>query len=1219
MVAPTFIRTFQALYGLSSTSDAGLPGYWGGYYSGIAENPQHTLSLLDAWNGSSGIYLFLNTTPSNGSDFLNQLQTAIPRLSPTDHLRVLWIQNPNDAWQYWRTFTINATPDSPTSAPQTWHVELNTTFMLGSYGIELKYNTQLTLLNQDALGYGIGIEAGGLSFQANGWTWAADASNQSQIPWAGPRLGLFQSQISLNHGNSTIDDFARLGLMLRYAAPSLGTSEDHFRAFKLGEMRFLSMPLLTQGNMVVPLLLWFDPINPLDPNRGSLEFVVPGSANTFLSAFSTHRGYSVKLTPLAGSHPFGSPRFVLNSTPVYVSTDHSPCPIQEYHFTLDGLFTITIDDPNPHLDPNESYQLLLGLSGYEYVTLPSLPSRGGNLFFQAGQNAYISVNPLQNGSDSSPTLNAHATTAYLTVLPAVAGNAGLKYYAQPKQAPLYYANPEATGPFLDYYEIQAASLPVYMLGTSMALPKVLPAGAYRMTMPMDIDWVQAIEAAILAPLRRKAIGKMGNLATTGIPASATNPDPPPMAVTPQGLVMQLTTDSKNLDAVQIAHMPQSVHKEVVFTQVLGGFRTALQSNQLFMVASNVDTLMSGTSVSYRLTSDNLEDLIAAGIPETQAQTIITAAGDAIYRTENEFVTAVGTAAGDQMGAVESVAGLLKTDIEGWTFQLSPRSWRLGSSPTVLIFKYNNSALTELIRNTASWGWDEVAQTTDSNHEPFSNPLRPTQDKLIEILTQARRIAENPDTPAQNPYKIFYNEVANNPQWNGVLFFNVPIDITEMPESMRFLAAGVDPKTFFAHHIGFSVTPYLVELGSVQLQQTAAFGLVDYNDPTDLVASETIPYGFKTMQLQVRFANAQIADFNASVELMINQFYSSAVIKENPARGNNLILAGSFQRVGSIPTYSFTLQDENIFTSQNSALLSVEVLGVTLNTGAEDAHENMATTFTLWGYFRFLDVTGFDLFSYGPLVGDSMQDGYLSFSNLKIVMGFNLAHPGNQNFVGLETAVRFDTSNPKSQPRPNSLAHKFPLNLIGLIAAPNQGDQTPEELGYTSISSPFEQTPMNAPWYGLNCEVDLGTLGALAGSAGIQLNILMAWSPGLEQNNAPVYIGIRIGNTSVFGGSFPLQGVLKLGFRSFQFQTYESAPGISAYALRLHRFALSILAWNFPPGNSDIILFGNPDNPTSSLGWYAAYTQDKPKEPNINPPPERIRRRTLSGRRTPPIQ
>jgi hypothetical protein len=502
-----------------------------------------------------------------------------------------------------------------------------------------------------------------------------------------------------------------------------------------------------------------------------------------------------------------------------------------------------------------------------------------------------------------------------------------------------------------------------------------------------------------------------------------------------------------------------------------------------------------------------------------------------------------------------------------------------------------------------------------------------------MLAAARLRAIDPEVPPTDPYAVFYNEIASNPQWNGVLFLNAPVDFTQMPEALQFMAAGVDATKFYAHHIGFSVTPYDALDGVIRLGQTAAFGLIDYNDPQDLVASATIPFGFKTLQMQVRFANARVADFSAKVELMVNQLFGSWLAKTAQARGNNLILDGSYQRVGGAPSYTFALEPDNVFMTGNAALIAIDILSARLETSSTPVEGVLTSRFVLSGQLQFTEIEGFDLFSYG--IGADGFVGHLAFDGLAVGMSFPLATPEQQSFHLTESAIAFDTAGAATEARPASLAENFPIQLLGLVASPNLSSPgtpptgaTPGDLGYTSISAPLDQTPLTAPWYGLSFALDMGTLGALSGAIGLKIEILAAWAPvppGSAQ--APVFLGIKLGVSNAINGSLPLQGVLKLGFRSFMFETYTTSQGQLAYLLRMRRFALSLLIWSFPPGNADLLLFGAPGAPKSSLGWYAAYAKQDSKKKTARvegaAAPALVAaydpaRRALSGRRTPPV-
>ncbi|MFD0391183.1 hypothetical protein ACFQ4K_30470 [Tistrella bauzanensis] len=157
---------------------------------------------------------------------------------------------------------------------------------------------------------------------------------------------------------------------------------------------------------------------------------------------------------------------------------------------------------------------------------------------------------------------------------------------------------------------------------------------------------------------------------------------------------------------------------------------------------------------------------------------------------------------------------------------------------------------------------------------------------------------------------------------------------------------------------------------------------------------------------------------------------------------------------------------------------------------------------------------------------------------------------------------------------------------------------PDAAGFVSISAPIQQGKLTQPWYGLVYEVELGTLGALAGSVGLTVRLLAAWSPaGGEKGLPAIYFGVALpGVERMLGVSLPLQGILDIGFRTIQFTTYTDGQNRRQYLMRLRDFGLHVLGLSFPPGHNDITLFGNPDQTSNTkLGWYAAYDNGKGKD------------------------
>lgn len=1186
-----------ALYELSSSSDSGVPGYWAGYLPGSRASFGDTATLDQVWQDIGGVYLFLNQTPADYAAFLDNLNAFLPVIAPAGTVRFLWISNPNDPWASWQYNFLLATASA--GPPVSWTVARQAIIPLGSYALQINSSASLTQAPAE-LGYGIAIDSPFVTFLSPNGSYAA-VSRSAWMPLAGPSVGAWMATLLLPVDGRT-DGFTALGVQLRYAVPAISDQNDN-------SVRAIPMPILSQGSAPVTLYLSFDPLNLLTKVRTQLGFFSTGSAPS-LPAFNarlvTTLGYGTTLRPINPAAPLWAARFLFCSSPIL--TTGQPGQHSDYYLAPDGAFSLAAMSP-----PTVENQITLGLSALEYVGLPA--SSGAVILFRAGQPAYAPnamLRPVTNGERlDSPLLTNLATTSYAAFLPPAAGATGLTYFAQPRQAPLYVAGADLGAGFMGYHQMPAATLPSYMPGGTA--PATFPVGVYSGLDPMLTSYARVLEQAALAPARRAAVGLPVE------PDSILSENAPAIAVTPQGLVATLSSDRTQWAGVVIANLKNS--PQLSFAPVGPAFQAALQSNELFFVVSNVETFMSSSSVSYRLGPATLSLLPAAGVPVSVVaalKILLEGMRYPVFSNETAFVEVIQGVAAGYVNLILPIAGLLKVDLDGWIFQLSPRSWRGLNKPTVMIFKYCNRSLEDMAADASAWGWPQAA-------EDSSGDLKPTQT-LIQAIFAAAAQAQ-----ATTPYGRFYREVVRNPFWNGVLFLNAPVSMQELPAELQFAAAGINLSEFYAHHVGLSLTPFDASTDTIKLGQTAVFGLIDYQDPDDLYLSETIPFAFKTLAFTARFANAALADFSAQVELMVNRLFGAELTKKNPNRGNNLVMNGGFQRQNGAPSYAFTLQGENVYSAARSALSGIEILGVQIQTATStQTAGDMSVDFIFTGNLRFVELPIFDLFSYGSQMvypaGAQPSDGYLRFGNLAVNMLFPLSAPSDQSFLPTEGRISFDLGNSKS--RPLSLAQNFPVRVSGFIAGPNLGEsgdlpegQRPEDLGFTTVAAPITQSLLSPPWYGLVFTLDLGTLGALAGSVGLSMTLLAGWATGLAGEEPPVFLGLQLPDSKSLGLNLPVQGVLRLSFRSFQFQA-SGDESQRSYMLRLRRLALSILGWSFPPGNTDVFLFGNNQGDAkAALGWYAAYSaaDDNKDDPDAGAIPARksTARRLQSGRRALP--
>ena len=1218
---PNFTRVADvALYALSTRGEAAVPGYWAGFRPGTAADPPAQLSLDQAWQDPDGVYVFCGTDPTGDpAAFLAELATVI-----TSGLRLLWITDPAGPSTGWTVHRLAASPEGP--GPQAaWRVPRQGRFPVGPYAVEVDAGTLLVQADPDVLGPGVALTsgAGGLFFSAPREAYEA-LPGTAWLPFAGGALGSWNAGLDFPHtGGDAADDLSRLGVQLRYALPDPQDPDG-------AAVSPIPLPILSQDGHPLAGRLAFDPIHPLRPDRTALGIApdlpdgadlpdrpdqadrpdLPGqseidgpiiaSGPALGTSLRTALGHRVLLSPAAAAPPLRPARFVFCYSPLY--TSGAPA-YRDYYLAPDGAFTLTFA-PQPGRHPDR--RLLLGLSGGEYVQLADTAI----VQFDAGRAAYApgaSADRTALGPLTADELLTDAgTTAYLSVFPPTPGPVGLVYYAQPQQSPWYTAVEGAEQGFLQSRPLPAAWLPA--LGVAAQDPEAaaaaLPVAGYAGIGAGLARAARLLEETALAPARRAAVGNppdAADLAAAGGSGAAEDI----RVVTPQGLVADVAAGADPAGApwkrLVVGSFPGAAVPELVFTEIGAPLRAALQTGELFLVVADPGRFMEHSSVRYgldRTACDVLQNQDAVPQPVLDQLRRITAA----FETEKAFEAALPADAAPYLDAILAVAGQFKAVVEDWTFQLSPRSWRNEpGSPTIMLVKFAGRALGALAEEPGAWGWPEAAGDAAATRE------------ILHGLFSAA--AEAPDG---SPYQRFYREVVADPAWNGVLFLNAPVSVAELPADLQFVTAGIEPGRFYAHHVGFSLTPVHAAGGEVTLGRTAAFGLLHYEDPADLVLAASVPFAFKTQKLSIRFAGGQIADLSAQVELMVNRLFGADLAIRNPDHGNNLILAGAYQRQNGVPSYQFSLTRRCEFQPGGSMLSGVEVAAVALQTSTGSAADGtIAVDFVLSGNLRFGEMPYFDLFSYGPESGapegEEPADGYLRYSGLVVRMRFSAAAPGDQTFDVDEGRIAIDVE--ASRPRPTSLAAKFPVRVKGLIAVPappepetRAGDgagegRRPQDLGYASVLSPMDQSPLQPPWYGLVLNLDLGTLGALAGAAGVSATLLAAWATG---DARPAYLGLQLSGGPSDAG-WPVQGVLRLGFRAFEFQLADDPEGEHGpeYLLVLRHLALSLLGWSLPPGELDLVLFGDPDaDRAASLGWYAAYVGPGAAKPAAPPGPRR---------------
>jgi hypothetical protein len=1059
--------------------------------AGLGNSP----TLSQTWTDTEGLYFYLGGVPANPTTFAGALPGYLQQMGWPRGPRFLWLQNPSDPATQWVGQTLALVQNAGA-----WQVRTRVDFRFKDYVLSVLSGSMIALANaQQNWGFAFGA-ANSLPvalLAAPGGNYPAQ-SGILLLPLAGSLAGCWTFSISLPNGGSTPSDFTQLDVGLRYFYPDKSGDGAN------GTVRALNLPGILQPATGGPLTLYaaLDSLQPLTPDRTHFPFIPPGggaSPAAFGTTFATSRGYGVTLAPLA-SPAAGVPdaRLVFAVQPLFEG-DGEGAPTR-YYLTLHGAFTVGWLDAqgaatSPAGDDAGLYRLLCGTTGLEYLGVPA--GTAAQLVFVPGQPAYTDLKVV----DDSTTLplSPLGTTAWVYPTPAAAGT--ITYYSQPEQAPLYQAPNTSTragvigSVFLDFLPVPVLALP------PADGVRCLPLAPYRGVAAADVLTVQKLEGQAIAPARRKVLRQLHPAAwqlAADSPVLAVIPPPTAtVGVTPQGIAIGLAAGLQTWNWVGLANGTAGAPTpDLCFNAVGGALQQALQTNRLFLVLANPDVFATCGSVAYQLTAEGCAEIAADGaVPATvlrAVQTAFATAGFPVFRTEKLFNAALAAASpgltADQQLVFQRHSGLLTPVIADWRFQISPRNWTNDTPElhpnALMVFKFNRGrSLRDLAGDLGSWVWPEAGTLAGSTTEA-------TRAQLQAIFADADLRTSSGDP--LSPYAPF-KQLIEDPNWCGIITFNCDVPLSTLPEPLQALAVGIDPARFYAHHVGFNLTPFGADPGQLVFGATSMFGLIDYEDPVDQVLTPDTLYAFKVLQLTVGFRNSAISSFASRVELMVNRLFGATTRLYPTEHGNNVI----------------------------------------------------------------------------TLVTETLS---------------------------------FDLAN--SVARDNSLFHRFPLKLSAFVATPDPrllaasapvpDAQAPDKLGYVSIDALVQQSVMTAPWYGLLFEIDLGTLGALAGSVGLKLSLLVAWSGGGTPDQPAVYLGVQMpGMKGALGVELPLQGVLSLGFRTIQFLVYTDPQQGRGYTMRFRNFALRFLGLSFPPGHNDIYLFGNPNQTSGTkLGWYAAYSADQ---------------------------
>jgi hypothetical protein len=1137
----------------------------------LADNYPDTLPLTKvlAAGVNAGAFCFVPSFPSSAENFAVEIRRLCME-GPKGRIHFLWVATPDAPTESDIRFTANEELYLPIAAP--------VSFSCRNAFLHLQYGKG----SNPFPSIGINSEGNGLLIRANSASIALQQSGKPaplnvpvteiNLQLADAVQGIMQFDVALSEA-----DIDALDIGLRYFWQQSGKAESclsvRYPLFALPQGS--TMPL--QGN--------FDPWHLNDSARTYYQFLPgdSGGAPQFGSYLRTLLGRELNLTPQLATAP---PRLLFADKPGTPPTGE-----ESVYLVPSGGFTLGITDAVTGGSDTWQEQLLCGLSGTECLSLnPAADALSGDtLQFIPGRNACTT---LTNGTPGKGDLcfaglSDTYTTAW-TMLLAGAKASPSWYFSEPDASPLFqHTATDASDAVTDYLPVSQSKLPLTPgdVGNPNCFPLV-PYAASQGDSGSAIDGsdIARFEQQILNPHRKGLIAAMAN------PPSAT-----PAVEGPAGPVDgTLLTQQGVLNSFS-----SGIWTQIGFAQV-NGQELAFTSSQ----------------------------------PKAKPPTPLPQALQNAFLTNQQFL--VVSIANDNLGTLtESLT------MSGWTFDLRPPATQMvGDYRNVLIFKSAQGTIKELAASPEKWtAYDAF---NDAKLDPNGTYLSRWMLEYFEAAEQAYKGGKGA-TAFEN-----FCTLINDPKWSGFIVLRVDVDMGALPAELAALTAGIDMSRFYAHHVGNEITRIKPDIASAQgyIQNSAVFGLLYYTDPAyaqatasggrmALIQNSPATYDFTVLSLIAVFENAALVTFSSKVMLLMNRLFEASVLQQNPTSDdppatNRLILDGAVQQHNGVAVYSFATpkDEESYFFLAGDTLDSIRIeraeFGVRSQSGTPDnGGETFRTRFNLWGDFAFqpgppLDsgtaktTETFDLFSYRQL----------AFSTLAIDMDFTLKQSNGEGSVS-DRSFAFDSSQMTldqqqlqiddqataagiNYARTGSLLSQFPLKLKGFVQATTQ---TPAAMGYGAVTTPPLKRAgligkLQAPWYGLSYQLDIGSMGALANNAVFTADMLFAWSPA----SGAWYVGMKLPGLGPLDKLLDIEGVIKFGAQEVLFDRIEAPvfcggkdKSVPLYTIKFASIGLTLLGLSFPArGSTNALIFGDPcrtgDTPPKTLGWFGSYVRPGQDEP-----------------------
>jgi len=418
-----------------------------------------------------------------------------------------------------------------------------------------------------------------------------------------------------------------------------------------------------------------------------------------------------------------------------------------------------------------------------------------------------------------------------------------------------------------------------------------------------------------------------------------------------------------------------------------------------------------------------------------------------------------------------------------------------------------------------------------------------EDRLVgnSVFKSALDKAYDERGEIKNAYEEFMRTVTSR-DFEGMLMLNARVRPENVSPEIGAVMSMAEGGRLCCVYASVKRSRVSVQGDEICVMRSQVDGFLSYESRGILQTGADHDFSCRTVSVEILIQNTRMTGFASRTEIL-----PGCLAGEVPVEPGSMILAGRQDIQDQVPICRFALEGNAVYEVRGSAVEKIEITSVSLSA------DGLQSRFLLGGYFVMKREEACDIFSYDRL----------AFEGISVEV---------KGTAGRGDYSDFRIRNEKCEARKGSLGEVF--GAVPEQYVVDSGLNSPDEMGYQSITAPVPQGEIGAGWNGVVHRILLGSSGSLGADEPLSFRFLTAWKGG------DFYFGVRL--EGVFSRQFSLQNLLGVEFRNMSLVLTREEKLL----FQMNSLTLRVLGLSFPPKSVDAYLFGEE----GKVGWFFGYAE-----------------------------